>query len=187
MQPLSRCVVTGSLRRISSVGVSDLPSYDQIAQLPSGEEHAVTPDLIDLNGHMNIRHYFDAASLDLWRICIAADTEWSTFEERGLSLFTVEQHLRYVSELRTGDTFVVHGRLLERSDRVVHAMSFVVTPEAQKLACTFEASYVHVDTSTRRSVPIPDDLAARFDAQIAASEALGWAAPVSGAMGIRRR
>ena len=167
--------------------MSDLPTYDQIVLLPSANERAVTPDLIDLNGHMNIRHYFDAASLDLWKICIAADTEWSTFEERGLSLFTVEQHIRYFSELRAGDSFVVHGRLLERSDRAVHAMSFVVAPRAQTLACTFEASYVHVDTNTRRSVPIPDDVAARFDDQIAASEALGWAAPVSGAMGIRRR
>ena len=102
-------------------------------------------------------------------------------------MFTVEQHIRYFSELRLGDRFTVHGRFLERSDRAVHGMSFVVAPETGMLACTFEASYVHVDMNTRRSVPIPDDVAARFDAEIAVGDALGWEAPVSGAMGVRRR
>ena len=167
--------------------MSDLPTYDQIAQLPAADEQVVSPDFIDLNGHMNIRHYFDAASIALWRICIAAGMDASYSEERGLTMFTVEQHIRYFSELRLGERFTVHVRFLERSDRAVHAMSFVVAPEARTLACTFEASYVHVDMNTRRSVPIPDDVAARFDSQIDASEALGWEAPVSGAMGVRRR
>ena len=167
--------------------MSDLPTYDQIAQLPAADEHVVPPEFIDLNGHMNIRHYFDAASIALWRICIEAGMDESYSRERGLTMFTVEQHIRYFSELRVGDRFVVHGRFVDRSDRAVHAMSFVVAPETQTLACAFEATYVHVDMATRRSVPIPADVAARFDAQIAAADALGWEAPVSGAMGVRRR
>jgi acyl-CoA thioester hydrolase len=167
--------------------VSDLPTYDQIAQLPAVDEQVVRPEFIDLNGHMNIRHYFDVASIALWRICIAAGMDQSYSDARGLTLFTVEQHIRYFSELRLGERFTVHGRFLERSERAVHAMSFVVAPDSQALACTFEASYVHVDMETRRSVPIPDDVAARFDAEIAAADALGWEAPVSGAMGVRRR
>jgi acyl-CoA thioester hydrolase len=167
--------------------VSDLPTYDQIVQLPAVDAQVVSPEFIDLNGHMNIRHYFDAASIGLWRACIAAGMDQSYSDERGLTLFTVEQHIRYFSELRLGERFTVHGRFLERSDRAVHAMSFVVAPETESLACTFEAAYVHVDMNTRRSVPIPDDVAARFDDEIAAGDALGWEAPVSGAMGVRRR
>ena len=167
--------------------MSDIPTYDQIAQLPAVDEQVVPPEFIDLNGHMNIRHYFDAASIGLWRVCIAAGMDQSYSDERGLTLFTVEQHIRYFSELRLGERFTIHGRLLERSERAVHAMSFVVAPDAGTLACTFEASYVHVDMNTRRAVAIPDDVGALFDEQIAAGDALGWDAPVCGSMGVRRR
>ena len=167
--------------------MSDLPTYDQIAQLPAVDEQVVPAEFIDLNGHMNIRHYFDAASIALWRVCIAAGMDQSYSDDRGLSLFTVEQHIRYFGELRLGERFTIHGRLLERSERAVHAMSFVVAPDARTLACTFEASYVHVDLNTRRAVAIPDDVGARFDEQIATGDALGWDAPVCGSMGVRRR
>jgi acyl-CoA thioester hydrolase len=106
--------------------------------------------------------------------------------ERNLSLFTVEQHLRYFSEMHVGDRFTVHGRLLDRSDKVLHGMAFVVAPGSRSLACAFEATYVHVDMTTRKSVAMPDDMATRFDAEITRGDELGWAAPVCGAMGVPR-
>ena len=166
--------------------MSDLPTYDQITQLPVRVEQVVPQEFIDENGHMNIRHYFDAASHALWYLNIALGMDESYNADRGLSLFTVEQHLRYFSEMNLGDRFTVHGRLLERSGKVLHGMAFVVSPDSQSLACTFEATYIHVSMTTRRSVPIPDDLAARFDAEIARGDELGWAAPVCGAMGVHR-
>jgi len=166
--------------------VSELPTYDQIVQLPVRAEEVVPPEFIDENGHMNIRHYFDAASLALWRVSIAAGMDETYHAERGLSLFTVEQHLRYFSEMNLGDRFTVHGRLLERSGKVLHGMSFVLSPGSRALACTFEATYIHVDMTTRRSVEMPDDIADRFDAEIARGDELGWAAPVCGAMGVHR-
>jgi acyl-CoA thioester hydrolase len=166
--------------------VSDLPTYDQITQLPTSDQQVVPQEFIDENGHMNIRHYFDAASLALWRVCIAAGMDDSYHEERGLSLFTVEQHLRYFSEMNLGDRFTVHGRLLERSGKVLHGMAFVVSTESRSLACTFEVTYIHVDMTTRRSVEMPDDMAASFDAVITSGDELGWDAPVCGAMGVHR-
>ena len=166
--------------------MSDLPTYEQITQLPARVEQVVPPEFIDENGHMNIRHYFDAASHALWYLNIALGMDESYNTERKLSLFTVEQHLRYFSEMNLGDRFTVHGRLLERTTKVLHGMSFVVSPEAEALACTFEATYIHVDMTTRRSVEIPDDMAAAFDAEIARGDELGWSAPVCGAMGVHR-
>ncbi len=166
--------------------MSELPTYDQVTQLPARVEQVVPPEFIDENGHMNIRHYFDAASHALWYLNIALGMDESYNVDRGLSLFTVEQHLRYFSEMNLGDRFTVHSRLLERSSKVLHGMSFVVSPESRAVACTFEATYIHVDMKTRRSVEIPDDLAARFDDEIARGDELGWAAPVCGAMGVHR-
>ena len=166
--------------------MSELPTYGQITQLPARVEQVVPPEFIDENGHMNIRHYFDAASHAMWYTNIALGMDESYNAERGLSLFTVEQHLRYFSEMNLGDRFTVHGRLLERSGKALHGMAFVVSTESRTLACTFEVTYIHVDMTTRRSVEIPDDMADRFDAEIARGDELGWAAPVCGAMGVHR-
>lgn len=166
--------------------MSELPTYDQIVQLPVRLEQEVPKEFIDENGHMNIRHYFDAGSHALWYLNIALGMDESYNNDRGLSLFTVEQHLTYFSEMNLGDRFTVHGRLLERSRKALHGMAFVVSPDSRSLACAFEAMYVHVDMTTRRSVEIPDDLAARLDAEIARGDELGWAAPVCGAMSVRR-
>ena len=103
-----------------------------------------------------------------------------------MSFFTVEQHLRYFGEMRSGERFTVHPRLLARSRRALHAMAFVLDRERTQLACTFELVYVHVDMAERRSVDVPDDLATSIDAAIATTDALGWDAPVCGAMGVRR-
>ena len=166
--------------------MSELPTYDQIISLPVRGDQVVPPEFIDENGHMNIRHYFDAASHAMWHVCIALGMDESYNTERGLSLFTVEQHLRYFREMNLGDRFTVHGRLLERSGKALHGMAFVVSTESRSLACTFEVTYIHVDMTTRRSVEIPDDMAASFDAEIARGDENGWAAPVCGAMGVHR-
>ena len=173
-------------RPVPSFSVSELPTYDQIVQLPVRVEEVVPPEFIDENGHMNIRHYFDAASHAMWYTCIALGMDESYNTDRSLSLFTVEQHLRYFSEMNLGDRFTVHGRLLERSGKALHGMAFVVSTESRSLACTFEVMYIHVDMTTRRSVEMPDDIAASFDAEIARGDELGWAAPVCGAMGVHR-
>lgn len=95
--------------------------------------------------------------------------------------------MRYYGELRLGERFTVHTRLLERSDRALHAMSFVVDQGKGTLACTQETSLVHVSTEARKAVDFTADIAAGLDELIDAGNALGWAAPVCGAMGLRRR
>ena len=44
-----------------------LPTYDDVLTLPALMEGSVTSDFIDVNGHMNIRHYLDygATSADV--------------------------------------------------------------------------------------------------------------------------
>lgn len=149
-------------------------------------DQQVGEEYIDENGHMNIGDYFRLCSHAMWKTTITAGMGEKYIEERQQSLFTVEQHMRYYGELRLGQRFTVHVRLLERSARVVHGMSFVVDQEKQALACTQEATLVHVSTASRKSIDLPADITARLDALISAGDALGWEAPVCGAMGLRK-
>ncbi|MBC7629877.1 thioesterase family protein [Aeromicrobium sp.] len=167
--------------------MSDLPSFENILQIPATFDQQVEPEFIDENGHMNIGDYFRLGSWAMWKNTQAAGVDREYVDELQLTLFTAEQHIRYYSELRLGDRFTVHSRILERSARVVHGMSFIVDQETSSLACTLEATLVHVSTATRRTVDISDEVASALDVMIAESDALGWAAPVCGAMGVRRR
>ena len=163
------------------------PTYEQIVQLPAMFDQEVGEEFIDENGHMNIGDYFRLCSHAMWKTTIAAGLGETYIDEHQQSLFTVEQHMRYYGELRLGQRFTVHARLLERSSRVVHGMAFVIDQEKQALACTQEATLVHVSTESRTSVDLPVEIAAELDVLINAGDGLGWDAPVCGAMGLRRR
>lgn len=155
--------------------------------MPATFDQTVPEEFIDENGHMNVGDYFRLCSRAMWNATITAGLGDSYIDEYHQSLFTVEQHMRYFGELRLGQRFTVHLRLLERSARVVHGMSFVVDHQKRSLACTQETTLVHVSTETRSTVDLPAAIADALDAQISAGDALGWDAPVCGAMGVRRQ
>lgn len=163
-----------------------LPSYESVLDLPALVEATVTPDFIDVNGHMNIRHYLDhgAESADL--LCREVGIDDGYRSERRMGVFTAEHHLRYYAEVHEGEKFSVHARVLERSDKVGHLMAFILDRSNERLACTMEIILVHVGMDTRRPAAFPADIAAGWDRLVADSASLGWPAPTCGAMGIRR-
>ncbi len=162
------------------------PTYEQIVQLPAIFDRAVPEEFIDENGHMNIGDYFRICSHSIWNTTIAAGLGEEYIHEHRQSMFTVEQHMRYYGELRLGQRFTVHTRLLERSSRALHGISFVVDQERRSLACTQEVTLVHVSMESRASIDLPAEIARELDVLIGAGDALDWQAPVCGAMGIRK-
>ena len=166
--------------------MSELPTVDQVRELPAVRTTVVPQEYLDENDHMNIGRYFEEAATGLWGRVIELGLGQSYIDERRLSTFTAEHHITYLNELRLGNQLSVHVRLLERSAKVLHEMAFVVDDTHDRLACLFESTLVHVDMTTRRPTPFPDDIAATLDAEITRCS-LGWAAPVCGAMGVRRR
>ncbi|MDV2477083.1 thioesterase [Rhodococcus zopfii] len=166
----------------------EIPSYPQVVALPRecGPD-AVPAEYEDENGHMNIRHYFD---IEARAIAVVFDRMGITDEyrsTRGQGFFTAEQHVAYYSEVHVGDRVSVHARIIERSDKVVHAMAFLVDDTTERLASTLEVTATHVDLATRRVVPFAADVADSIDRELARTEPAGWPAPVCGAMGIRTR
>jgi acyl-CoA thioester hydrolase len=162
-----------------------LPTFEEISQLPIEFEAAVGPEHIDANGHMNIRHYLEFNARGTWRIVEGIGINDGYRSGRALGLFTAEHHLRYYSELRDGELFSVHVRVLGRSERAVHLMAFLLDRARRRLANTLEVVAVHVDLTTRASAPIPADISGRIDRQIERSDELSWPSPTCGVMGVR--
>jgi acyl-CoA thioester hydrolase len=165
-----------------------LPSAEEVRQLPALLKAAVVPEWIDVNGHMNVRHYLELCAAGTSIVCydtIGIDDAYRA--ERRMGVFTAEHHLMYFSELHVGEELSVHVRVLERSDKVVHMIGLLVDDTHDRLANALEVTLVHVDMDARTSVPMPQDIAAGFDRQISVSAALDWEPPLCGAMGVGRR
>lgn len=164
-----------------------IPSTAQVRELPAAIEQQVPAAFLDENKHMNIQHYLILGSQAIFEHFAAAGMDRSYIADRGLTTFTAEQHLRYYAELRLGQDLSTHVRLLERSDRVLHVMAFLLNTSADVLACTLEVTLVHVGMESRRATAIPADVTERLDKTLADHAALSWPAPVCGAMGLRSR
>ena len=165
----------------------NLPTYDQVDDLPSHLDVTVPADYIDENGHMNIGRYLQLGGTALWHRCqreLGMPEDY--IERRGFSTFTAEHHLTYHSELLLGDDVSVRIRLVGRSDKVLHAVCLIVDDTHRRLACTMETTAVHIDMAQRRPAPFPDDVATLIDDALAADDR-PWPVPLSGAMGVRRR
>lgn len=162
------------------------PTFEQVMELPALVEAAVRPEFIDVNGHMNVRHYLELNSDGTTVVCEQVGIDDVYRAERRMGVFTSEHHLRYHSELHLGEKLSVHPVVLDRNDKVVHMMTYLLDRTHRRLSNTLELALVHVDLDARRPVPMPGEVAAEFDRLIAESGALSWAAPVCGVMGVRR-
>ena len=162
-----------------------LPSYDQVSELPRSVEMEVPTEFVDHNGHMNVRHYLsvqDDAGFSYFT-GIGFGDAYIAREHRGF--FDLEQHLRYYAEVLVGQTIAIHTRLLGRSAKVVHVMSFMINTTTERLANTFELTMAHVDLDARKTIAFEGPTAVALDRQIAADAQVPWPAPVCGAMGPR--
>lgn len=144
------------------------------------------PDFIDVNGHMNIRHYLDYGAQSADVICrdIGIDDDYRS--QRRMGVFTAEHHIRYFSEMHRDDEFSVHSLWVDRSDKTGHVVALILDRTNDVLACTVEIVLVHVGMDTRRPLPFPADVAEGADRWIAAARSVTWTVPLSGSMGIRR-
>jgi len=160
-----------------------LPTTAQARTLPSAFDMTVPDDAIDENGHMNISKYFEHGSWAPWLRLGQLGMADDYIPVRRLSFFTVEHRIAYVGELRRGERFAVHVGLVGRTAKALHAVSYVVDEEHDRLACAMEIVYVHVSMESRRAVAIPDDLAGPIDAEVAAHD---WLAEAATGLSLRR-
>ncbi|ABE30223.1 thioesterase superfamily protein [Paraburkholderia xenovorans LB400] len=110
---------------------------------------------IDHNGHMHLPFYtvlfIRAVGEVMERLGIG-----ESYTAQGLgSFFGVENHVRYLHELKAGETAQVELCLLECDAKRLHWWARMST-HGQAIAATFELLSLHVDQRARRVVPMPD-------------------------------
>lgn len=137
-------------------------------------ETEVLPEWVDYNGHMNVAYYvlvFDGAT-DAFMDRIGLDAQRR--KRDGNTLFTVEGHITYKSEVHLGDRLVCDLQLLGYDEKRLRFMSRMHHKEKGYLAATMEWLHLHVDLKSRRVTPIPEDVLAKLAGILEAQTAAPW-------------
>lgn len=154
----------------------------KLEDLPITHTADVPEGYIDIMGHMNVMwytHLFDNAiygALDL----IGLDLDYMQSNSAGG--FALEAHTRYLAEVRVGQNVTIRTRMLARSAKRFHMISFMVNDSTQKLAATFEVVGAHIDMKIRRMSPMPKSVSNKLDSMIQEHQLLNWPAPICGSM-----
>jgi acyl-CoA thioester hydrolase len=162
-----------------------IPTVEQVQQLPRLLELTIPPEYEDYNGHMRITHHLglhDDAGLPFFAL-LGIDEAY--FAEHRNGVVDLENHLRYLAEVHAGDRVAVHSRVLDRSDKTMHGIWFLLNLSNAEVANTLEFVSLHIDQEERRASPFPADVAQRIDQLVAEHGALGWEPPLCGFMGVR--
>jgi acyl-CoA thioester hydrolase len=153
-----------------------------LTALPVTHRAVIPVTYQDENGHMNVMwytHLFDRAAgafFDLFGLNPAY------FAAHQAGTFALEQHTRYLAEVRVGKHITVRTRALGRSAKRLHFMQFMTLDAGGVLAATEENVGTHMDMRVRRSSPMPAEVAAAYDRLLAEHARLAWTAPVCGVM-----
>jgi carnitine 3-dehydrogenase len=153
-----------ALRRTRQGAGALLAAHQDTLALPQGDGLPVTlcrqvpESWTDYNGHMSSHHYLETGSLagDRFMELIGVD---AAYIAAGRSYFSVEDHVRYRAEVRSGDRITVTTQVLGGDGKRVHLFHFIHRGDGT-LAATMETLLIHADLTLRRACP-PDPAVAR--------------------------
>jgi acyl-CoA thioester hydrolase len=136
----------------------------------------------DVNGHMNVRWYaaiFDEAG-DTLHVRLGLTPDFH--KAHGTGTMDLENHINYLDEVRAGDRLAVFTRLVAYSAKRIHYLMFMVDETRGSLSAIFECINAFADLKLRKTARFPPEIAAKIEAEVAASSVLDWPPPVCGAM-----
>jgi acyl-CoA thioester hydrolase len=153
-----------------------------LQRLPVTYRAVIPATYRDEMGHMNVMWYTHLFSQATGGLFALFGLTPAYCEANQAGSFALEQHVRYLAEVRVGQHLRIHSRALGRSAKRLHFMHFMVMDDTSVLAATEEGIGTHVDLRVRRSSPLPAPLAAAYDRLLAEHGQLPWNAPVCGVM-----
>ena len=153
-----------------------------LSPLPVTHRAVIPETYLDEMGHMNVMwytHLFSEAAWGLFQL-VGLTREHLTANRAGT--FALEQHFRYLKEVRLGQHVTLRSRVLGRSAKRWHTIHFMTIDELDVLAATCEVVSTYVDMTVRRSAPMPAGITDAMDRLLTEHRNLGWDAPVCGTM-----
>jgi acyl-CoA thioester hydrolase len=133
----------------------------------------VYPWHCDHMNHMNVMWYVGKFDEATWNFFALLGATPSYLRGNGRGMVAVDQRITYLRELHAGDTVRVRTGTLEVRDKVIRFVHEMRNAETQQVAAVTMLTRVHIDTTTRKSCPLPAEVLARARERAVAYE-LPW-------------
>ncbi|MCE1177701.1 MAG: thioesterase family protein [Micrococcales bacterium] len=166
--------------------MSQQPTLEQIRELPRVYELTIPESFTDANGHVNIARYLDIHSDAGWAHMHQFGLGEEHAKEGGAGMFDVDHRLRYLREMHAGDRIAVHVQIVERTDKAVRTLQYIVNETREELANTLEAVSLSVDLATRRVTPWSPEAMVGLDERFALDQGLSWQPVLDPDLDLRR-
>jgi acyl-CoA thioester hydrolase len=156
-----------------------------IRQLPLTFQAKVETSHLDLMDHMNVMwytHFFDRA---IWGFYDLFGFGEDYHKTSGFGSFGLEMYTRHLAELRLGDEIKIYTRAIARNSKLFHHIHFMQRVRDGELAATCELLGVHINLATRRSAPLPANIAEGLDKLIVEHNKFRWEPPLNGSIKIK--
>lgn len=147
----------------------------------------VLPEWLDYNGHMNVAYFvmiFDHGT-DTFYPLIGLGKPYRL--RTGKSTFAVETHITYQKELSVNEEVKVTTQLLGFDNKRIHYFHTMWHVEKGVQMATLEQLALHVDLTTRRVEPMPEESQELLARMWETHQRLPRPAEVGSVMGIRPR
>ena len=130
---------------------------------------AVSPDMCDPFGHMNVMYYMGAVNDAMYAVLAAIGLTADRIAAERLGMVAVRMELDYLAELRVGDTFAMRSRLTGGDAKKIHVEHVLHDVVRGRAAMRCLGTALAFDLDARKTRPLPDDMAAKIDALVAAA------------------
>ena len=113
-------------------------------------------DWLDAYGHLNEAYYLVPFSNATWKLQDQFAIGTSYFDQTGCALYTLETHLRYVSEVRAPATLSIESMVLGVDAKRLHVGHIMWSGPRE--CATFECMLLHYDTRASAAAPFPESV-----------------------------
>jgi acyl-CoA thioesterase FadM len=117
----------------------------------------ISPQWHDTNGHMNVKHYYSQFDTALTRFTQHLGFDKAYRESQGFSIFTAEEHICYLGEVKAGQRIRITTQLYAMDAKRLHIYQTMYTDKNEKPAATSEHMILHVNLIGPKVVAMPQD------------------------------
>ena len=119
---------------------------------------AVTADMCDMYGHMNVQFYVAAVSDSFFSLMTAVGLGKTAVNEHRIGLVAVNMNIDYLSEMEAGDVIYMKGAIVSAMGKKLTCNWKLYDQATDRQAMEATVLYVCMDLDARRSRDIPAHL-----------------------------
>ncbi len=138
------------------------------ADKPITYRGVVYPWHCDHMGHMNVMWYVGKFDEATWNLFASIGITPAYIRQQKYGMAAVQQNIAYKEELNAGDVIVVRSQILEVREKVIRFQHELMNDETGEVAAVCELTAVHLNLQTRKSHPLPAEIASSASSRVRA-------------------